>query len=49
MPYPSHHQTNMLQFADDAGQWAVSENIHLAAEYLQRYLDKLARGVPSGE
>ena len=24
------------QFADDAGQWAVSKNIDLAAEYLQR-------------
>ena len=31
------------QFADDAGQWAVSKNIDLAAEYLQRDLDKLAR------
>ena len=29
--------------ADDAGQWAVSKNIDLAAEYLQRDLDKLAR------
>ena len=43
MPNPSHHQTNKLQFADDAGQWAVSKNIDLAAEYLQRDLDKLAR------
>ena len=43
MPNPSHHQTNKLQFADDAGQWAVSKNIHLAVEYLQRDLDKLAR------
>ena len=24
MPNPSHHQTNKSQFADDAGQWAVS-------------------------
>ena len=40
---PSHHQTNKSQFADDAGQWAVSKNIDLAAEYLQRDLDKLAR------
>ena len=31
------------QFADDAGQWAVSKNIDLSAEYLQRDLDKLAR------
>ena len=31
------------QFADDAGQWAVSKNIDLAAKYLQRDLDKLAR------
>ena len=37
MPYPSHNQTNKSQFADDAGQWAVSKNI----DYLQRDLDKL--------
>ena len=43
MPNPSHHQTNKSQFADDADQWAVSKNIDLAAEYLQRDLDKLAR------
>ena len=43
MPNPSHHQTDKSQFADDAGQWAVSRNIDLAAEYLQRDLDKLAR------
>ena len=43
MPNPSHHQTNKSQSADDAGQWAVSKNIDLAAEYLQRDLDKLAR------
>ena len=43
MPNPSHHHTNKSQFADDAGQWAVSKNIDLAAEYLQRDLDKLAR------
>ena len=43
MPNPSHHQTNKSQFADDAGQWAVSKNIDLAAEYLQRDLDKLAK------
>ena len=43
MPDPTHHQTNKSQFADDAGQWAVSKNIDLAAEYLQRDLDKLAR------
>ena len=43
MPNPSHHQTNKSQFADEAGQWAVSKNIDLAAEYLQRDLDKLAR------
>ena len=43
MPNPTHHQTNELQFAGDAGQWAVSKNIDLAAEYLQRDLDKLAR------
>ena len=40
---PSHHQTNKSQSADDAGQWAVSKNIDLAAEYLQRDLDKLTR------
>ena len=43
MRNPSHHQTNKSQFADDASQWAVSKNIDLAAEYLQRDLDKLAR------
>ena len=43
MPNPTHHQTNKSQFADDGGQWAVSKNIDLAAEYLQRDLDKLAR------
>ena len=43
MPNPSHHQTDKSQFADDAGQWAVSKNIDLAVEYLQRDLDKLAR------
>ena len=43
MPNPTHHQTNKSQFADDAGQWAVSKNIDLVAEYLQRDLDKLAR------
>ena len=43
MPNPSHHQTNKSQFANDAGQWAVSKNIDLAAEYLQRDLDKLAK------
>ena len=39
----THHQTNKSQFADDAGQWAVSKNIDLAVEYLQRDLHKLAR------
>ena len=43
MPNPTHHQTNKSQFADDAGQWAVSKNIDLAVEYLQRDLVKLAR------
>ena len=43
MPNPTHHQTTKLQFADDASQWAVSKNIDLAVEYLQRDLDKLAR------
>ena len=43
MPNPSHHQTNKSQFADHAGQWAVSKNIDLAAEYLLRDLEKLAR------
>ena len=43
MPDPTHHQTNKSQFADDAGQWAVSKNIDLAVEYLQRDLDELAR------
>ena len=43
MPSPSHHRTNKSQFVDDAGQWAVSKNNDLAAEYLQKDLDKLAR------
>ena len=43
MPNPSHHQTDKLQFADDTGQWAVSKNIDLAVEYLQRDPDKLER------
>ena len=43
MPNPTHHQTNKSQFADDAVQWAVCKIIDLAAEYLQRDLDKLAR------
>ena len=42
-PNPSHHQTNKSQFTDDTGQWAVSNNTDLAAEYLQQDLDKLAR------
>ena len=28
MPNPAHHQTNKSQFADDAGQWAVSESMY---------------------
>ena len=43
MPNPCHHRTNKSQFADDAGQWAVSKSVDLAVEYLQRDLDKLAR------
>ena len=43
MPNPNHHQTNKLQFADDASQWGVSKNINLATAYLQRDLEKLAR------
>ena len=43
MPNPTHHQTNKWQFADDAGHWAVSKNVDLATEYLQRDLGKLAR------
>ena len=42
IPNPSHHQTCRSQFADDAGQWAVTKYIDLATEYLQRDLDKLA-------
>ena len=49
MPNPTHHQTNKSQFADNAGQWAVSENIDLAAEYLQRALANGQGGVPNGE
>ena len=43
MPNKSHYQTNKSQFTDDASQWAVSKNIDLAVEYLQRDLDKLVR------
>ena len=44
MPNPTHHQTNnKSQFADDGGQWALSKNIDLTAEYLQRDLDKLCQ------
>ena len=43
MASPIHHQTNKSQLGYDAGQWAVSKNIDLTAEYLQRDLDKLAR------
>ena len=43
MPNPTHHQTNKSRFPDDTGQWVVSKNIDLAAEYLQKDLDKLAR------
>ena len=43
MPNPSHHQTNKSKLEDDDGQWAVSKNINLAAEYLQSDLDKLAK------
>ena len=39
----SHHQSNKSQFENDAGQWAMSKNVNLAAEYLQRDVDKLAR------
>ena len=31
MPNSTHHQTNKSQFADDAGQWAVSKNIDLSS------------------
>ena len=43
MPNPTHQKTKKSEFADDTGQWAVSKNIDLAAEYLQWDLDKLAR------
>ena len=43
MPNLSHHQINKSQFADDAGQWVVSKNINLAADYLQRDLNKLVK------
>ena len=51
MSNPSHYQTNKSQFADDAGLTsrnlkmmpAVSKNIDLVAEYLQRDIDKPAR------
>ena len=43
MPNPSHHQINKSQVTGGASQWAVSKNIDLATEYLQRNLDKLTR------
>ena len=43
MPNTSHHLTNRSQFADDAVKLAVSRNIDLAAEYLQKHLYKLVR------
>ena len=43
MANPTDHQTNKSEFANNPGQWAVSKNIDLAEEYLQRDLDKLAR------
>ena len=49
MPSPSHHQTNKSQFTDDSGQWAVSKNINLAAEYLNGTLTNWQGGVPNGE
>ena len=50
MSNPSYHQTNKSQFANNAGQWVVSKNIDLAAEYLQRDLDKPSQGgVPNEE
>ena len=39
----SRGPVKLSQFADDAGQWAVSKNIDLSPEYLQKELDKLAR------
>ena len=47
MPNPSHHQTNKSEFEDDAGQYAMSKNIGLTAEYLQRDFDKMEAGVPN--
>ena len=50
MSNPTHHQTNKSQFADDAGQWVVSKNIDLAAEYLHNgTLTNWQGGVPNGE
>ena len=43
MSNPSHHRTNNSQFAHDSDQWVVSKNIDLAADYLQKDLDKLVR------
>ena len=42
IPNSSNYQTSKSQFADDAGQWAMSKNIDLAVEYLQWDLEKLA-------
>ena len=44
MSNSTHHQTDKSQFADDAGQWAVSKKIDLAAEYLQRDLKVFPSG-----
>ena len=43
IPNPGRHQTNKSQFADGAGQWAVSKSIDSAVKYLQKDLDDLAR------
>ena len=48
MPNPTHHQTNKSQFADDAGQWAVSKNIDLAV-ICRGTLTNWQGGVPNGE
>ena len=46
MPNPIHHQTNRLEFGDEASQWAMSKNINLAVKYL---LKNWQGGVPNGE
>ena len=41
LPTPHHKQNSLSQFADDAAQWAFSQNVRIAAKPLQQDLLKL--------